>query len=206
VTPDPGRALNIVFDLGGVVVRWEPDAIIASAFADPAVQALVRTQILGHPDWLALDRATLTDKEVIARAAQRTGLPEPEVSRFIRGVPHQLVAIPDTVELLYRLKAKGHPLYCLSNMPAISIVHLEQAYAFWDVFTGVVISSRLQLCKPEPAIYEHLLREYGLAAAETVFIDDVDVNLTAARRIGMHAIRFESAAQCERDLRLLGCG
>jgi putative hydrolase of the HAD superfamily len=188
-----------------VVVRWEPDAIIAGAFADPAVQALVRTEILGHPDWLALDRGTLTDEDAIARAAERTGLPEPEVGRFIRGVPHALVEIPETVGLLYRLKAKGHPLFCLSNMPAISIKHLEEAYSFWEVFTGVVISSRLKLCKPDPAIYEYLLRRYGLKAAETAFIDDTDANLTAARQLGMHAVMFENAAQCETELRLLGC-
>jgi putative hydrolase of the HAD superfamily len=188
-----------------VIVRWKPDAIIASAFPDPAVQALVRTEILGHPDWLALDRGTLTGHEAIARAAQRTGLPEADVRTFILGVPHALVSIPESVELLYRLKAKGHPLFCLSNMPTMSIEHLEQACSFWDVFTGVVISSRLSLCKPEPAIYEHLLRRYALHAAETVFIDDTDVNLTAAAQLGIHAVKFESATQCEEQLRALGC-
>ena len=53
--------MNIVFDLGGVVVTWEPEVIIVQVFADPAVQALVRTEILGHADWLALDRPTIAD-------------------------------------------------------------------------------------------------------------------------------------------------
>jgi epoxide hydrolase-like predicted phosphatase len=197
--------LNIVFDLGGVVVTWEPAALIAKVFADPMVQALVRTEILGHADWLALDRGTLPRQDAIIRAAQRTGLSEAEVAALLQQVPPALVAIPETVDLLYRLKAQGHTLFCLSNMHVASIEHLEQAYTFWEVFTGVVISCRLHLCKPDPAIYAYLLETYGLKGANTVFIDDTEVNLTAAAQFGIRTITFESPAQCERQLQALGC-
>jgi putative hydrolase of the HAD superfamily len=100
--------LNIVFDLGGVVVTWEPEVVIAKVFTDPMVQARVRTQIIGHADWLALDRGTLPRQEAIVRAAKRTGLSEAHVTEFLRQVPSALVAIPGTVGLLYRLKAQGH--------------------------------------------------------------------------------------------------
>jgi 2-haloacid dehalogenase/putative hydrolase of the HAD superfamily len=62
--------LNIVFDLGGVVVTWVPEVVIAKVFTDPVVQAKVRTQIIGHADWLALDRATLPPRRDV-RAAKR---------------------------------------------------------------------------------------------------------------------------------------
>lgn len=197
--------LNIVFDLGGVVVEWKPDAIIAKAFSDPALRSLARSEIIGHPDWLALDRGTLSQQDVIARAAKRMGVPEAGVAELLRQVPPALVAIPETVDLLYRLKARGHTIFCLSNMQAASIEHLEKTYDFLAVFEGVVISSRLQLCKPEPAIYRHLMQTYGLAGPDTVFIDDTEANLAAAACFGLHTIRFESPAQCERDLRVLGC-
>jgi len=197
--------LNIVFDLGGVVVTWEPEAIIAKVFADPMVQALVRTEILGHADWLALDRGTLPRPEAVMRAAHRTGLSEAAVAVLLEQVPPALVAIPGTVDLLYRLKAQGHPLFCLSNMHAASIEHLEKAYTFWEVFTGVVISCRLHLCKPEPAIYAYLLATYGLDGAHTVFIDDTEANLTAAAQFGIRTTKFENPAQCERQLHALGC-
>jgi putative hydrolase of the HAD superfamily len=196
--------LNVVFDLGGVVVTWEPEVLIAKVFADPAVQALVRTEIIGHADWLALDRGTLPPQDAIVRAAQRTGLPADDVAALLRQVPPALVAIPGTVDLLYRLKAQGHTLFCLSNMHVASIEHLERAYTFWEVFSGRVISCRLHLCKPEPAIYAHLLETYGLDAAHTVFIDDTEVNLTAAAQFGLRTIKFASPAQCERQLRALG--
>jgi putative hydrolase of the HAD superfamily len=197
--------LNIIFDLGGVVVTWQPKEIIAKVFADPVVQATVLTEIVEHADWLALDRGTLSAQDAIARAAQRTGLPESEVARFLSEVPPALVAIPDTVDLLYRLRSRGNELFCLSNIQHASIEHLETAYSFWEVFSGRVISSRVQLLKPEPAIYTYLLETYHLNVEGTIFIDDLDANLTAAAQFGIHTVKFENLAQCEEQLRSLGC-
>jgi putative hydrolase of the HAD superfamily len=196
--------LNLVFDLGGVVVRWDPDAIIAGVFSDRKTRAKVREGLFAHPDWLELDRGTLGRDEAITRAARRTGISVSDMKRLMHAVPPSLVVFPETVELLRRLKQKGYPLYCLSNMHFASIEHLEQNENFWDVFQDRVISCRLNLCKPEPAIYEHLLRAFGLKASETVFIDDVQKNLDAAAKLGIKTLRFENAAQCERELRALG--
>src|SRR5215475_14276519 len=124
--------LNIVFDLGGVVVTWEPEAIIAKVFADPAVQVKVRADLFGYADWLALDCGILDRQEAIVRAAERTGLSVLDLTDLMQQVFPVLVAILGTVELLYRLKAQGHKLYCLSNMHIASIEHLERTYAFWD--------------------------------------------------------------------------
>jgi putative hydrolase of the HAD superfamily len=193
--------LNLVFDLGGVVVRWDPDAIIAGVFSDPRVREQVKAGVFKNPDWLELDRGTLGRDEAIARAAKRTGVAVDQIRRLLHAVPPSLVVFPDTVDLLYRLKREGHPLYCLSNMHFASIEYLEQTHTFWDVFSGKVISCRLQLCKPETAIYQHLLRTYGLKPEQTLFIDDVQENLDAAAKLGIKTLRFENAAQCERGLR-----
>jgi putative hydrolase of the HAD superfamily len=196
--------LNLVFDLGGVVVRWDPDAIIASVFPDRTLHPKVKAGVFAHPDWLELDRGTLEREDAIERAAQRTGVPVEEIRRLLHAVPPSLVVFPDTVDLLYRLKRKGYPLYCLSNMHFASIDYLESAHTFWDVFDGRVISCRLKLCKPETEIYEHLLQMYALTPEETLFIDDVEKNLDAAAELGIGTLRFENPAQCERELRALG--
>ncbi len=197
--------MNIVFDLGGVVVTWQPEGIIAKVFADPGDQAIVRTQIIGHADWIALDRGTLPRQVAISRAAKRTGFSERAVAEFLRQVPPALVAIPGTIDLLYRLKAQGHMLFCLSNMHVASIDYLEKSYTFWEVFAGAVISCRVHLCKPESAIYTYLLETYGLDGADTIFIDDTEVNLSAAKQFGMQTVKFESPAQCESQLQAI-CG
>jgi putative hydrolase of the HAD superfamily len=196
--------VNLIFDLGGVVVRWDPEAIIAGVFQDKKVREKVREDVFAHPDWLEVDRGTLNPDEVVRRAAQRTGIAAAELKRMVLAVPASLVPLPDTVALLYRLKARGYPIYCLSNMGFASIEHLEREHRFFEVFSGKVISCRLKLCKPEPAIYQHALDTYGLKAQETVFIDDVEKNVAAAARLGIRTIQFTDAAQCERELRSLG--
>lgn len=185
-------------------MRWDPDAIIAGVFSDPNIHSKVKAGVFSHPDWLELDRGTLPREDAIRRAAQRTGIAEAELKRLLLAVPPSLVVFPETVELLYRLKSKGYPLYCLSNMHFASIEYLEKTHTFWDVFDGAVISCRLQLCKPEASIYEHLLRTYGLDAKDTLFIDDVQKNLDAAAQLGIKTLRFKNAAQCERELHALG--
>ena len=197
--------MNIVFDLGGVVLTWNPDAIISGVFQNPETQALVRREIFEHGDWLELDRGVLDPVDAAARGATRTGLPHSEVAVLLDRVPGSLVPIPGTVDLLYRLKASGHPLYCLSNMHVASIEHLERAHAFWEVFSGTVISCRVHMIKPEPGIYTHLLETQSLVASETVFIDDVEVNLRAAEASGIRTIHFRDPDQCEEQLRALDC-
>jgi putative hydrolase of the HAD superfamily len=197
--------MNVVFDLGGVVVRWQPDELIAAVFDDPDLRLRVRREIINHADWLALDRGVLSKSEAVVRAAQRTGLDEAVVEDFLDRVPSALTPVADTVALMRRVRAHGHRLYCLSNMQHASIVYLQSAHDYWDVFEGAVISSRIKLIKPEPAIYAHLLETYKLRADETVFIDDTAVNLPPAQALGIRTIRFEDPVQCERALRALGC-
>ena len=196
--------MNLIFDLGGVVVRWDPDAIIAGVFSDAALHATIKRDVFGHADWLEVDRGTLAPEEAVRRVAQRTGFGEAELTRLVQAVPASLVPLAETVDLLYRLKARGHPHYCLSNMGHASIDYLEREHRFFEVFSGKLISCRLRLCKPEPGIYQHALKTYQLEPAQTVFIDDVEKNVAAAARLGMRTIQFKSAAQCERELRALG--
>ena len=196
--------MNVIFDLGGVVVRWDPDAIIAGVFSNEEARKKVGQAVFAHPDWIELDRGTLGRDDAIRRAALRSGIAESEIRKLLLSVPASLAPFPDTVDLLYRLKARGVPLYCLSNMHFASIEHLEREHKFFEVFSGKVISCRLNLCKPESAIYEHALKNYGLKPEDTVFIDDVEVNIAAAAKLGIGTIQFKNAAQCERELRALG--
>lgn len=196
--------MNLIFDLGGVVFVWEPDAIIAGVFAEEEARARVRAEIFAHADWQALDRGTLELPEAIRRGAARTGLPPGAVARLLGAVPPALVPIPGTMDLLRRLKAGGHRLFYLSNMHKASIEYVMRAYSFWDLFAGGVVSCRVHLVKPEPEIYTHLLGQYGLAPSGAVFIDDTPVNLEAAARLGLRTIEFRDPAQCARQLEAWG--
>ncbi len=197
--------MNVVFDLGGVLVAWQPVDILKKAFPDPAMREIARREIIGHDDWLEIDRGKLTMADAIPHFAAKSGIAEEIIRAFIEMVPAELVAKPETVELLHRVKAAGNAIYLLSNMPGETFEYLERTHDFWHAFDGRVVSGYIGHCKPEPAIYEHLLETFDLEPAETVFIDDVQANIDAARRHGIHGIRFESAEQVERELERLGC-
>lgn len=199
--------MNIVFDLGGVVFAWQPESLIKRVFDDAHTQNLVRMEVFEHADWVSLDRGTLSFEHAVERGASRTGLPHQEIERLLNEVPPSLVPIQETMNLIRNLRKTDNKLFVLSNMHTASISYLEKQHDIWKNFDGIVISSRIQLVKPEVAIYEHLLNEHGLDAADTVFIDDMPENLEAAASTGISTIQFLDAGQCSEDLkRILGAG
>jgi HAD superfamily hydrolase (TIGR01509 family) len=191
---------NVIFDLGGVVIEWNPDRILDAYYADPEARVIMKTQMFQHPDWLQLDRGTMNETELLARLGVRTGRPAAELSGLFDAVRESLHAKPDTVALLEKLHRRGVPLYCLSNISSDIFEFLRERHSFWGVFRGIVISGDLKIMKPEPEIFEFLLKRYGLTAAQSVFIDDNATNIEAARALGIHAVWFKSAKQCELEL------
>ena len=192
--------MNIVFDLGGVVFNWQPDAIIRSIFNDTDAQNLVRKGVFEHSDWIELDRGSITPEQAIDRGAARTGLRAEDVERLLEAVPPSLTPIEATIELIHELSGTRNRLFVLSNMHLASITYLEQRHTFWEVFDGIVISSRIKMVKPEIQIYEYLLNRYRLQPDDTLFIDDLQENLAAASSIGIQTIRFINPDQCRRAL------
>jgi putative hydrolase of the HAD superfamily len=191
---------SVIFDLGGVLIEWNPDRILAGYYADPEMRTIVKTALFLHPDWLQLDRGTLNEADLLARAAGRTGRPAAELSGLFDAMRESLHAKPETVSLLEKLSARNVPLYCLSNMSSDIFAYLRERHSFWGVFRGIVISGDIQMMKPEHAIFEFLLQRYGLVAAQTAFVDDNAPNIEAARELGIHPVWFKSARQCELEL------
>ena len=203
---DRKRVRNVIFDFGGVLVNWQPEAIIAGFYAEPALRDAIRTHAFQHDDWLEMDRGTLDEPTVIRRFATRMGRPETEMAALFDHVRASLTPIEPTIALLTELHGRGYRLYGLSNMSAAVFAHLKSLHAFFDLFHGIVVSAAVKSVKPESAIYEQLRAQFALDFAESVFIDDLPRNVESARRLGLPAIRFESTAQVRRDLEPLLSG
>jgi HAD superfamily hydrolase (TIGR01509 family) len=201
--------VNLVFDFGGVVFRWQPHELVARvlphrAGSEAAVSALVAEFFQGYGgDWGEFDRGTVDEVLLAHRIALRTGLPLQDVRRVIDGVPAELQPVPHTVRLMERLRERGHRLWFLSNMPAPYARHLEDTHDFMRWFAGGVFSSRVNLVKPEPAIFHEAQRRFGAPAGELLFIDDFAHNVSAARALGWQGLHFLSPAQCEAELSAL---
>jgi putative hydrolase of the HAD superfamily len=191
---------NVIFDLGGVVLEWNPERVLQRYYADDALRILMRSALFQHPDWLDLDRGTLQEAELVSRVAVRAGRPAAELEGLLGAVRESLHTKPDTVALLEKLFARGVPLFCLSNVASSIFAYLRRRHSFWHVFRGIVISGDLKIMKPEPEIFQHLLDRYGLSPGDTVFVDDSEPNVQAARALGLQGVWFKDAQQCEREL------
>lgn len=196
----------VIFDLGGVVFRWNPDSIISSFSSDAGVQALIKREVFRHPDWLEMDRGVLPESEAIQRFQRRTELPLAQVIALMQAVKDSLQPIPETVELLEELAARDIPLYCLSNMPATTSDYLRARHPFWRVFRGCVISGEIKLIKPDPAIFAHIVERFSLIPNRSIFIDDLLPNVESAARLGFNGVLFTDAAQCRSRLKELLSG
>jgi epoxide hydrolase-like predicted phosphatase len=203
--------MNVVFDFGGVLFRWQPHEFMPRllpqrAHSEAATQALVSEFFQGYGgDWGQFDRGLVDEARLAQRIAWRTGLSVEEVQTVLDAIPHELQLLPHAQPLLQRLRERGHRLFYLSNMPKPYADHLERAHPLRDWFVDGVFSSRVGLMKPEPTMFQHAAQQFGIAPAESVFIDDFALNVKAAKALGWGAIHFLSAAQCEADLAAHGC-
>jgi len=198
--------MEIIFDLGGVVISWEPTKLIASIFNGTTLRETILNEVFLHHDWRELDRGTLDYQTVLERSIKRTGVEPAQMQRLFDSVPPILVPMQATVDLLYKLKSKGFNLYCLSNINFPILERIKPLYTFWEVFTGCVFSCDVKMIKPEPGIYRYVLETYHLQAQECLFIDDLAVNTEAAAQFGIHTIQFKNAQDCEQQIhQITGC-
>lgn len=194
---------RLVFDFAGVLFRWRPlvllQQVLPQRARDSASAARLAAAIFqGYEgDWADFDRGRVQPDALVQRMAARTGLPAAELRRVVDAVPAELQPQPAVVALLARLRAAGRRLYYLSNMPEVYAQHLERTHEVVGWFDDGVISARVGLVKPEPAIFALAAQRFGAAPAELLFIDDIAANVRAAQAAGWQALQFDDAAQCE---------
>src|SRR5689334_18123237 len=192
---------NVVFDVGQVLLEWNPATVVARLHPDPAQQAVIRSQMFEHDDWHEFDRGGLSYDDAVAHFAKTTGLSIAQTRALIHATRESLAPISGTISLVEDLYAAGIHLFLLSNMPASTFDYLVKQHAFFSRFKHLVISGQILLIKPDPAIFEHLVAKTGIVPAESVFIDDLPKNVAAARGCGFQAIQFRDPESCRRELR-----
>jgi len=192
--------MNIVFDLGCVLIDWDANKVLNQRYPDGQHHELLKQAVFHHPDWQALDRGTLSEQDAINNFHTRTGLVHTELADLLQVVRESLTPLEASWAMLHELHQQGYPLYCLSNMPASTFSFLKSRYDCWHVFQGIVISGEIGMMKPERAIFEHLLNSYKLKPEHTVFIDDLEANVIGARQAGINAIQFTQVDECKQAL------
>ncbi len=201
-----GAVGAVVFDLGGVLIDWNPRYLYRKLFDDAGEMEDFLATVC-HSAWNLRQDAGWPVAEAAAEAKARHPGKAALIDAYYARWPEMMNgAIDGAVAILAELKDQGTPLYALTNWSAETFPHAQSRFAFLDWFRAIVVSGEVGMIKPDAEIYEFLLATHDLTAAETVFIDDKAENVEAARALGFHGIHFtepESLRTALGDLGLL---
>ena len=185
----------VVFDVGNVLIEFDPKHILTELFPGDEAQAVrgdIMRLLFMDPIWLAMDRGTIDMESVARQFAQRhPRLADPMDLLLNRWTDH-IQPIAQSVLLLERLKKEGYKLYALTNFAAKPFEQVRKRYGFFELFEGCVVSAEERLLKPDLEIYRRLMERYGLSAERVLFVDDSVANVEAAMHLGMHALVFKN--------------
>ena len=197
---------NIIFDLGGVMVDFDPKTYLVDRFCNAEVEEKVSQLTFESDEWKQLDAGLITRSEANLKMlahAKELGCTF-EVQGVLDDWMHILRPRRKMQELVQRLKAKGYCVYYLSNIPE-DVLALLTERDLKGLFDGGVASCEVHINKPDPRIYQALLDKYSLKAGESVFIDDRLDNVQAAFRLGFAGIQMkESVGTLVRSLATCG--
>lgn len=195
----------VVFDLGGVLIDWNPRHLYRRVFAgDTAAMedflANVCTPAWNHQQDLGRTWADAV-AECSARFPQHAALIRLYAERWDEMVTG---AIEPTVDILKALKAAGWPLYAITNFSAETYPRMVERFSFLQLFDGIVVSGYERVGKPDRAIYRILFERYRLEPGHCLFIDDAALNVEGSEAVGMPAIHYHSPQQLAADLAARG--
>lgn len=196
---------NAIFDMGGVLIRFDPPYFISRLGITGEDAALLHREVFRTVEWVKLDHGTITEEEAVARMCSR--LPEhlhDAAAKLVAMWDRPILPIEGMAELIAELKAAGYGIYLLSNASM-------RQHEYWprvpgcELFDGTLISADVKLIKPDHALYRLMLRKFGLRGEECVFIDDLPANIEAAMDCGVNGVVFHGDVSILRkDLRRMG--
>ena len=177
----------VVFDVGNVLLRFEPAELAAKVFPDdPAAQQTVLRLATGTPYWPMLDRGLISLDDAAVRMAGRETSAIPVLDRFMHGWV-ELPPIREGFDALRIVKAHGKRTYILSNYNAEAYDIVRSLYEPLRQVDGELISSTVGITKPDLAIFRLAEERFSLTPERTLFIDDSYINVEAALAKGWHA-------------------
>jgi len=196
---------TVVFDLGGVLIDWNPRHLYHKLFAgdDAAMEHFLAN--ICTTEWNLQQDGGRPFAEACAELKSEhpdhAGMID---AWFLRFDEMMAGPIAETVEIMAELRDRGTPLYALSNWSAETFPFAQKRFHFLQWFQGILLSAEVRLTKPDPRIFQHFLQVFALDPAQAVYIDDLPRNVEAAGALGMHAILFTNSVELRRELVQVG--
>ena len=172
---------NVIFDVGQVLVAWEPVEAMRALGMDEETVRAVADATVHTSDWDEADRGALSDEELLTGFIRKAPAYEAQIRNFWEHVDRAIYPFPYVGEWMRTLKDKGYRLYILSNYGAWTYAKTkDQSLGFLKDVDGALFSFEVKQIKPEPEIYHSLLERFHLRAEECVFLDDRQNNVDGA--------------------------
>lgn len=176
---------NIIFDLGNVLISFRPSEYLERKKYPQEIREKVLADIFNGPEWHLLDAGEILTGEAIDLIAKRSSLKREEIAFIFNKRTEIMFPLELNTRLLPELKKQGYRLFYLSNFPVDIFEEVKNDYYFFKHFEGGIISSEVKCSKPDKKIFRLLLEKYNLAPEECLYVDDIEINVTAAISIGM---------------------
>lgn len=175
---------NIIFDMGGVLIDYNPEKTLYALFEKETADILLK-EIFRNPLWSDKDRGIITPAEIMQKVKNR--IPEAvfeKVSEMVDNFYPYMPPFENMYGFVEMLKSKGYGIYLLSNASP-DFHERRSGIPALSLFDGVIVSADYKLLKPEKEIYEKLYETFSLNPEECFFIDDVQANIDGAKATGM---------------------
>lgn len=194
-----------VFDLGGVLIDWNPRHLYRKLFhGDEAAMEHFLATVCTHSWNLRQDAGRPFSEGCAELKALYPGQAELIDAWFERYDEMMAGPISDTVEILAELRVRGVPLYALSNWSAETFPIALKRFDFLQLFRGTLLSGEARLLKPDPRLFRLFCETFAIDPTQAVYIDDLAPNVEAATALGMHGIRFTDPPALRGELVKLG--
>lgn len=182
---------NIIFDMGNVLLRYDPEVALKKFCRDENEKNIIRRELFESNDWQNADRGLILESEKFDKVKPRVADEHlPALKNCCDNWDVCMKPLPGAIEFCRRAKADGFRLFVLSN--ASDAFHrIFPREMPMELFDGCVVSADVKAVKPDEKIYRHLLNTYSLNPAECVFFDDNAENVAAAQAIGITAMVFD---------------
>ena len=196
---------TVVFDLGGVLIDWNPRYLYRKLFqGDEAGMEQFLVEVCS-PAWNYQQDEGRSWAEAAAILTERFPHHAALIDAYhLRWEEMLNGPIQGSVEILKRLRDRGTPLYALTNWSWETFPIALRLFDFLGWFDGLVVSGEVKLAKPDPRIYQLLFERFAVDPTRSVFIDDSPANMATAITLGMRGIHFTDPSRLERALQDFG--
>lgn len=195
---------NVIFDLGGILIRFEPRKEIEKLNLDPVKTEKLYQAIFCDGLWRSMDEGRYSGiSQTLPMYLERYPDMKEEILTFFH--PHwedMFALLEEGYSFLKQVKEEGYQTYVLSNYPREAFAYTESKYPqLFQQFDGMVISGRIQKAKPDEEIFEYLLNTYQLNKEECIFFDDTQTNVDASNAFGIKAFLYHDSKHAWNELK-----